>query len=83
MMQYGVALFNTDPVVIWAWRLLTDFKYSIRIIPTPKEFSGDDCGIALRFDWNEREQLKLVLNNARVDFEAIYFLETHQELNSF
>ncbi len=74
MTQYGVVLFHTTSSVMRAEKLLTKEGYDIKLIPTPRQFSSD-CGIALRFDWNCREQVKSMLNEARVEFDAIHFLE--------
>ena len=75
MTQYGVALFHTTSAVMRAEKLLIKGGYSVKLIPTPREFSSD-CGIALRFDLNYCEQVKSVLNKARVEFDAIHFLDT-------
>ena len=74
MKQYGVALFYTTSSVMRAEKLLTKEGYIIKLIPTPRQFSSD-CGIALRFDWNYCEQVKSVLDEARIEFDAIHFLD--------
>jgi hypothetical protein len=73
MMQYGIALFDTDSLVICAWKLLNEKRHPIKIIPKPEQYSSN-CSIALQFDWNQRQQLNSELSNAHVDIEAIYFL---------
>jgi hypothetical protein len=73
MMQYGIALFDTDPLVIWAWKLLTEQRHDIKIIPKPEQFSAN-CSIALQFDWNQRQQLNSILSGKNIEVEAIYFL---------
>ena len=75
MTQYGVVLFHTTSAVMRTEKLLIKEGYSIKLIPTPRQFSSD-CGIALRFDWSYCEQVKSVLNKARVEFDAIHFLKT-------
>ena len=67
MTQYGVVLFHTTSAVMQAEKFLVKGEYSIKLIPTPRQFSSD-CGIALRFDWTQREQVKLVLDEAGVEF---------------
>ena len=74
MTQYGVVLFHTTSAVMRAEKLLGKEGYSIKLIPTPRQFSSD-CGIALRFDWNHGEMVKSVLDEAKVEFDAIHFLE--------
>jgi len=73
MTQYGVVLFHTTSSVMRAEKLLMKEVYSIKLIPTPRQFSSD-CGIALRFDWNCCEQVKSMLDESRVEFDAIHFL---------
>jgi hypothetical protein len=71
MMKYGIVLFHTTSAVMRAEKLLLKERVSIKLIPTPREFSSD-CGIALRFEWNQHEQVKSVLNNADVEIAAIH-----------
>ncbi len=75
MTQFGVVLFHTTSAVMRAEKLLIKGGYTIKLIPTPRQFSSD-CGIALRFDWNHYGQVKSVLDEASVEFDAIHFLET-------
>jgi len=73
MMRYGVVLFHTTSAVMRAEKLLIGERYSINLIPTPRQFSSD-CGIALRFDWNYQEEVKSVLDKAQVEFDTINYL---------
>jgi len=75
MTQYGVVLFHTTSAVMRAEKLLVKEGHSIKLIPTPRQFSSD-CGIALRFDWSHYDQVKPVLEEAKVEFDAIHFLDT-------
>ncbi len=75
MTQYGVVLFHTTSAVMRAEKLLIKEGYSIKLIPTPRQFSSD-CGIALRFDWNYYEMVKSVLDAAKVEFDSVHFLDT-------
>ncbi len=77
MTRYGVVLFHTTSAVMRAEKLLINGEYSIKLIPTPRQFSSD-CGIALRFDWNQCERVKSVLNKAKVEFDATHFLDTKE-----
>ena len=72
-MTYGVVLFHTTSSAMRAEKFLLKEGHSIKLIPTPREFSSD-CGIALRFDWTGYEQVKSVLDTARVEIDAIYQL---------
>jgi len=73
MMQYGVVLFHTTSSVMRAEKLLIKEGYSIKLIPTPREFSSD-CGIALRFEWAQQEQVKSLLSDAGVEIAAIHLM---------
>ena len=75
MTQYGVVLFHTTSAVMRVEKLLIKDGYSIKLIPTPRQFSSD-CGIALRFEWGDFDQVKLLLDRATVEFDAIHFLDT-------
>jgi hypothetical protein len=74
MTQYGVVLFYTTSAVMRAEKLLLKRKFSIKLIPTPRQFSSD-CGIALRFDGAQYEQLKSVLDGAGVEIVSIHQIE--------
>jgi hypothetical protein len=73
MTQYGVILFHTTSSVMRGEKLLIKAGIPIKLIPTPREFSSD-CGIAIRFEWDHNEQIKLLLGDQTVEFEAIYAL---------
>ncbi|MFC2008419.1 DUF3343 domain-containing protein [Chloroflexota bacterium] len=71
MKQYGVVLFHTTSSVMRAEKLLVRQGYLIKLIPTPREFSSD-CGIALRFDWADYNQIKSELDKAHVEIDVIH-----------
>lgn len=75
MTAYGVALFYTTSSVMRAEKLLIKKGFPIKLIPTPREFSSD-CGIALRFDWNQHDQVKTLLETERVEIAAIHQMRT-------
>ena len=58
-----------------AEKLLVKKGHSIKLIPTPRQFSSD-CGIALRFEWSYCEQVKSMLDEANVEYDSIHFLGT-------
>jgi hypothetical protein len=58
-----------------AEKLLLSKGYTLKLIPMPRQFSSD-CGIAMQFDWNDREQLELALIGAKVKLDAIQVLDT-------
>jgi len=71
MTRYGVVLFFTNSSVMRAEKLLKKAGYSIKLIPTPREFSSD-CGVVLRFDWADYEQVKSILDTAHLEIDAIH-----------
>jgi hypothetical protein len=73
MIQYGVVLFHTTSSVMRGEKLLMKAGIPVKLIPTPREFSSD-CGIAVRFEWEHNERIKLLLEEGTVEFEAIYAL---------
>jgi sugar phosphate isomerase/epimerase len=71
MTGYGVVLFFTNSSVMRAEKLLKKEGYSIKLIPTPREFSSD-CGVSLRFDWADCEQVKVTLDTAHLEIDGIH-----------
>ncbi len=75
MTHYGVILFHTTSAVMRAEKLLIKAGYDTKLIPTPRQFSSD-CGIALRFTWNQIEQVKATLEKDKVEFDTLHPLDT-------
>jgi len=73
MTEYGVVLFYTTSSAIRAEKLLAKEGYAVRLVPTPRQFSSD-CGIALRFDWQQHKQVRSALDKAQVEIDAIHHL---------
>ena len=72
-MKYGVILFNTTTSVMQAEKILLKADFVIKLIPTPREFSAD-CGISIRFEWDQNVQIKALLEKEKVNYEAILLL---------
>ncbi len=53
--------------------VLTKANIAVRLIPTPRELSSD-CGVSLRFDWIQNEEVCALLEKARVEIAGIYLL---------
>ena len=70
-MQYGVVLFHTTSAVMKAEKLLLKKGVSIKLIPVPREFSSD-CGLSLRFDWDQRDTVSAELTTAGVESMGIH-----------
>ena len=71
MTEYGVVLFYTTSSAMRAEKLLAKEGFAVKLIPTPRELSSD-CGIALRFNWTQCQQIKPVLDTASVEIEGIH-----------
>ena len=70
-MEYGVVMFHTTTSVMKAEKVLVKKGLSVRLIPTPREFSSD-CGLALRFEWDRRESVESELRTAEVEMAGLY-----------
>jgi hypothetical protein len=70
-MDYGVVLFHTTSSAMRAEKVLAGEGYKVKLIPTPRQFSSD-CGIALRFGWEQRKQVEATLKKNCVEKESIH-----------
>ena len=73
MTEYGVVLFYTTSSAMRAEKLLAKEGYSVKLIPVPRQFSSD-CGIALRFDWQQCQQVRSALDTEHVEIDTIHQL---------
>ena len=71
MNTYGVVLFYTNSASMRAEKLLSQDNLSVKLIPTPRELSSD-CGVALRFDWDQAERVKNLMDAACVENAGIH-----------
>lgn len=69
----GVVLFNTTSAVMRAERVLQKNGIAVKLIPTPRQFSSD-CGLAVRFAWQEQERIRGLLEQAHVETAGIHEL---------
>ena len=70
MSEYGVVLFYTTSAVMAAEKKLKLTGIGIKLVPTPRQFSSD-CGISLRFDWEQNPHIEALLTGERIEYEAI------------
>jgi len=68
--DYGVVLFHTTSSAIRAEKVLKKEGCALKLIPTPRQFSSD-CGIALRFSWDKRQQVKALLEESKVEIDSV------------
>lgn len=66
MSEYGVILFHTTSSALRAEKVLQRAGLTVKLIPTPREFSSD-CGLALRFLWAQVEEARAALAAGRVE----------------
>jgi hypothetical protein len=70
MSEYGVVLFHTTSSALRGEKVLQRAGLTVKLIPTPREFSSD-CGMALRFDWAQVEEVQGSLNAAHVEIAGV------------
>ena len=70
-MKYGAILFHTTSSAMQAQKVLTSKGYRVIMIPTPRQLSSD-CGIAVRFNWQEQAEVKEMLDKGGVEVQAIH-----------
>ncbi len=70
MSSYGVVLVHTTSAAMRAERVLLRSGLSVKLIPTPRQFSTD-CGIAVRFAWADAELVASLLAANRVEVSGI------------
>ncbi|MCL4499840.1 MAG: DUF3343 domain-containing protein [Chloroflexi bacterium] len=66
-----IVTFPSTHAAMKAERTLAEKKVPIVMIPVPR-FITADCGIALRFPAEKRDEVEQALNRAAVDFKRIY-----------
>lgn len=71
MSDYGVALFHNTSAVMRAEKILKKGGVTVKLIPTPREFSSD-CGMAVRFDAQDMETVRVLLEQAHVEVAGIH-----------
>jgi len=74
MTRFGVVLFYTTSAVMRAEKLLGKGGFLIKLIPTPRQFSSD-CGIAMRFDWDNRDRVEAALKEAGLESAGVFPLD--------
>lgn len=72
-MSAGVVIFHTSSSAIRSEKILIKGGLTVKLIPTPREFSSD-CGIALRFEWDQEANVRRLLESAGVDTAAVHKL---------
>lgn len=68
---YGVVLFHSTQAAIRAEKILKESKIKIKLIPVPRHLSSD-CGICLRFEFDNISAVKSALKSKNVQTAGIY-----------
>ena len=66
MSAYGVALFHTTSAALRSEKLAKQAGLRVKLIPVPRQLSSD-CGISLRFGWQDEAVVRQLLADAGVD----------------
>jgi hypothetical protein len=70
---YGVALFHSTQAAIKAEKILKAAKIKLKLIPVPRHLSSD-CGICLRFEFDDAQMVEDILASKGVPIEGTYYL---------
>ena len=73
MTEYGVVLFHTTSSAIRAEKILKEDGFIVKLILTPRQLSSD-CGVALRFQWEQEERVKELLEEEKVEIAQLHRL---------
>jgi hypothetical protein len=68
--EYSVVLFYSTSGAIRAEKLTKEAGLRVKLIPVPRHLSSD-CGVCLRFGSADTDEVRSILDGARVEFEEI------------
>ena len=71
---YGVALFYSTSAAIRAEKLTQGAGLEVQLIPVPRQLSSD-CGISLRFNWDQADVVRSILEANGVEIQGIHRIE--------
>ncbi len=71
MSEYGVVLLHNTSSVMRSEKVLRKGGIALKLIPTPREFSSD-CGMAVRFAWENVDRVRVLLEQAHVEVAGIH-----------
>lgn len=72
-MSKGIILFPSIHYVIKAEKLIKDKGIFFDLIPVPRHFSSD-CGVCILFEWEKKEIILNVLEEAGLKLEGVHKL---------
>ena len=68
--ERSVVLFYSTSGALRAEKLAKKAGLRVKLIPVPRHLSSD-CGVCLRFESSDMEDLQAILDESRVEFEEI------------
>ncbi len=73
-MPQGVILFPSIHFALRAEKLMKQRGISHKLLPVPRHLSSD-CGVCLRFSWDQKRGIEEILNLAGVRMESIHCVD--------
>ena len=72
--QKSVVIFYSTSAAIRTESLAKKQQLEVKLIPVPRHLSSD-CGICLSFNSLDYDQINTLLNDNKVEFDAIHYLK--------
>jgi hypothetical protein len=73
-MSLGVVLFASTHFAIRAEKIAKAKGFTVKLIPVPRQLSSD-CGVCLRFSWDQKSKIEEILNQAGLQTGGVHSLE--------
>jgi hypothetical protein len=73
-LDYGVVLLYSTSAAIRAEKLTQEAGLKVKLIPVPRQLSSD-CGISLRFEWDQADEVRSVLEEKGMEIQGIHRIE--------
>jgi hypothetical protein len=71
MQEMYIVSFNSTHHAIKSDKLFEKLNLKVTTFPTPREITAS-CGISIRFDVNERNNIVELLNSNHIEYKGIY-----------
>jgi len=69
--NYSVVIFYSTSAAIRAESLAKRNKLMVKLIPVPRNLSSD-CGICLQFNNEDKQRIKEILVERKIEYDDIY-----------
>lgn len=77
MKEFFIVTFNNTHEAMGAEALCIDKKLKVTMMPTPT-YVTKSCGISLKVEINEEENLKKIVSEHKMSYKAIYELKDNK-----